>query len=140
MLGPPKARRFDPSALMSLENLVLAGDSYCHLNAALGLSFVRDWVRDRYAERGRPSIDPVVFFRLQRTLSFEGLRSERRLIETTSLNLAHRWYLGYHLDELLPNHSSLGMIRERYGLDLFRRFFDHSVPPCTNAGLLLRPR
>ncbi len=25
---------------------------------------------------------------------FEGIRSERQLIETASLNLAHRWYLG----------------------------------------------
>ena len=30
---------------------------------------------------------------------FEGIRSERQLIETASLNLAHRWYLGYALDE-----------------------------------------
>ena len=52
-----------------------------------------------YAERGRPSIDPVVFFKLQLVMFFEGIRSERQLIETASLNLAHRWYLGYALDE-----------------------------------------
>ena len=38
---------------------------------------------------------------------FEGIRSERNLIETASLNLAHRWYLGDALDEELPDHSSL---------------------------------
>jgi len=36
--------------------------------------FVREWVKDGYAERGRPSIDPIVFFRLQLVLFFEGLR------------------------------------------------------------------
>ena len=38
---------------------------------------------------------------------FEGLRSERRLIETASLNLAHRWYIGYDLGAAVPDHSSL---------------------------------
>jgi hypothetical protein len=30
---------------------------------------------------------------------FEGIRSERKLMETASLNLAHRWYLGYAFDK-----------------------------------------
>jgi hypothetical protein len=34
-----------------------------------------------------------------------------------------RWYLGYDLTETLPDHSSLTKIRERYGLEVFRRFF-----------------
>ena len=78
-------------------------------------SFVRDWARELYAERGRPTIDPVVFFKLQLVMFFEGIRSERQLIETASLNLAHRWYLGYALDEELPDHSSLTRIRQRLG-------------------------
>ena len=44
----------------------------------LDLGFVRNLVRDAYAEVGRPSIDPVVFFTLQRILFCEGLRSERQ--------------------------------------------------------------
>jgi hypothetical protein len=36
----------------------------------------------RYAERGRPSIEPVVI-KLQ-LIIFEGIRSERRLIETAT--------------------------------------------------------
>src|SRR5437660_7909401 len=99
MLGPPKERDLDRSVLASLETLVPANHFYRHLDAQLDLTFVRDWVKDRYAERGRPSIDPVVFFRLQLILLFEGYRSERQLIEQASLNLAHCWYIGYHLDE-----------------------------------------
>src|SRR3954447_23209892 len=67
---------------------------------------------------------------------FEGIRSERKLVETASLHLAHRWYLGYALDEELPDHSSLSRIRERYGLDVFRRFFDRIVEQCIAAGLV----
>ncbi|HEU5425094.1 MAG TPA: IS1182 family transposase [Nitrolancea sp.] len=136
MLGPPKGRCLDRPVLVSLEGLVPAGHFYRHLEAALDLDVVREWVAGCYAERGRPSIDPVTFFKLQLIMFFEGLRSERRLLETASLNLAHRWYLGYHLDEPLPDHSSLTRIRERYGLDVFRHFFDHVVQRCVDAGLV----
>jgi len=54
-----------------------------------------------------------VFFKLQLVMFFEGIRSERQLIETVSLHLAHRWYLGYALDEALPDPSSLTRIRQR---------------------------
>jgi Transposase domain (DUF772) len=67
---------------------------------------------------------------------FEGIRSERKLIETASLQLAHRWYLGYALDEALPDHSSLTRIRQRLGIDIFQRFFDQIVDLCQEAGLV----
>jgi transposase len=56
----------------------------------LDLAYIREWVTERCANRGRPSIDPVVFFELQLVMFFEGIRSERKLIEAMSLNLAHR--------------------------------------------------
>ena len=129
MLGPAKSRRLDEPIAVSLEDLVPQNHFYRHLEATLDLDFVRDWTRELYAERGRPSIDPVVFFKLQLAMSFEGIRSERKLIETTSLNLAHRWYLGYALDETLPDHSSLTRIRQRLGVDGFQRFFERIVDP-----------
>src|ERR671939_350877 len=136
MLGPPKLRSVHQPITVSLENLVPAGHFYRHLEATLDLTFVREWVQDLYAERGRPSIDPVGFFKLQLIMFFEGIRSERRLIETASLNLAHRWYLGYHLDEPLPEHSSLTRIRSRLGLEIFHRFFERVVELCQAAGLV----
>src|SRR3712207_9338860 len=50
--------------------------------------------------------------------------------------LSLRWYVGYNLDETLPDHSSLTKIRERYGLEPFRRFFDAVVERCREAGLV----
>lgn len=136
MLGPPKLRLLDLPVTVSLEALVPADNFYRLLDAKLDLSFVRTWVHNCYADLGRPSIDPVVFFKLQLILFFEGLRSERKLMETAALNLAHRWYLGYHLDQPLPHHSSLTRIRERLGLPLFERFFAHVVELCQQAGLV----
>jgi transposase len=136
MLGPSKPRRLDAPIAVSLEDLVPPGNFYRHLEAKLDLGFVRDWARDLYAERGRPSVDPVVFFKLQLVMFFEGIRSERKLVETASLNLAHRWYLGYALDEPLPDHSSLTRIRQRLGIRIFARFFEKMLDLCQDAGLV----
>ena len=147
MLASSRLRCLDRPVAVSLEQLVPADHFYRHLDAALDLSVVRVWVADRYASSGRPSIDPVIFFKLQLIMFFEGIRSERQLVKTASLNLAHRWYLGYHLDEPLPDHSSLTRIRQRLGLAVFRRFFEYVVDRCDVAGLIgarrcspMRPR
>jgi transposase len=112
MMGT-KARDFAPLPPVSLEDLVPPDHFYRHLERTLDLSFARDLVRDVYATIGRPSIDPVVFFRLQLVMFFEGLRSERQLMQVVADRLSLRWYLGYDLAEPLPDHSSLSRIRER---------------------------
>jgi hypothetical protein len=55
MLGPVKPRRLSDPIVVSLEDLVPPDNFYRHLEAMLDLSFIREWVRDLYAERGRPS-------------------------------------------------------------------------------------
>src|SRR5215212_677410 len=135
MMGT-KVRTFAPLCNRSIEDLVPADNFYRHLEANLDLGFVRDLVRDTYKERGRPSVDPRVFFKLQLVMFFEGLRSERELIKVAADRLSVRWYLGYDLDEELPDHSSLTKIRQRYGLAAFRRFFEQIVEQCRRAGLV----
>ena len=115
MMGT-KARAFTPLPPVSLEDLIPPDHFYRYLERTLDLGFVRDLVHDTYAEAGRPSIDPLVFFKLQLVMFFEGLRSERQLLRVVSDRLSLRWYLGYDLTESLPNHSSLTRIRDRYGL------------------------
>ena len=64
-------------------------------------------------------------------------RSERQLIRHATDRLSVRWYVGYYdLNEPLPDHSSLTRIRERYGVDIFRRFFEAVVEQCQQAGLV----
>ena len=121
------ARVFGPLHTVSLEELVPRDSFYQHVQAKLDLSFVRDLGKDTYAAVGRPSIAPVVFFKLQLGMFFEGLRSERLLMAVAADRLSVRWYLGYDLHEALPDHSSLSKIRDRYGVTIFRRFFDRIV-------------
>src|SRR5215210_6645700 len=135
MMGT-KARSFAPLCNRSLGELVPADNFYRSLEVKLDLGFVRDLVRKTYKAGGRPSIDPRVFFKIQLVMFFEGLRSERELVRVAADRLSVRWYLGYDLDEELPDHSSLTRIRKRYGLAVFRRFFEAIVEQCREAGLV----
>jgi transposase len=135
MLGR-KDKNFKSLTAVSLEDLVPDDNFYRQIEGCVDLDFVRDLVQDYYSIVDRPSIDPVVFFKLQLIAFFEGIRSERLLMETVSLNLAHRWFIGYGLDESVPDHSSLSKIRERYGMEIFQQFFEHIVELCIEAGLV----
>jgi IS5 family transposase len=67
---------------------------------------------------------------------FEGIRSERQLMRHAADRLSVLWYIGYDLGEPLPDHSSLTRIRERYGVEVFRRFFDTIVEQCQREKLV----
>ena len=86
MMGT-KQRRFAPLINVSVEELVPQDHFYRHLERTLNLSFVREFVHETYAGGGRPSIDPVVFFKLQLVMFFEGIRSERLLMRHAGLIL-----------------------------------------------------
>jgi transposase len=135
MLGH-KTREFKQHKSISLEDLVPDDNFYRQVEQRLDLRFVRELVTELYSNIGRASIDPVVFFKLQLIAFFEGIRSERQLMETVNLNLAHRWFIGYDLDEPVPDHSSLSKIRERFGLEVFQKFFEQIVELCIQAGLV----
>src|SRR5689334_11490709 len=130
-----KARVFQSMVNVSLEDLVPADHFYRHVELTLDLSFVRDLVRDRYSAFGRPSIDPVVFFKLQLVMFFEGIRSERQLEYVGADRLSVRWYLGYDLHEPLPDHSSMTRLRDGYGVQLFRQFFEAIVERSRDNGM-----
>ena len=89
MMGK-KERHFAPLTHVSLEELVPQDHFYRHLERSLDLSFVRQFVHETYACKGRPSIDPVVFFKLQLVMFFEDIRSERLLMKHSA----------HHLDRL----------------------------------------
>jgi hypothetical protein len=93
MMGK-KERHFAPLINVSVEQLVPQDHFYRHLKRSLDLSFVREFVHQTYACKGRPSIDPIVFFKLQLVMFFEGMRSERQLMRHAADRLSVRWYLG----------------------------------------------
>ena len=73
MMGK-KEWRFASLIQNSLEEFVPQDHFFRHLERTHDLSFVREFVQQSYAGGGRPSIDPVVFFKLQLVMFFVGMR------------------------------------------------------------------
>ena len=94
MLGPAKRRERAQAVTVALDDLVPADHFYRHLDTHLDLSFVRDWVRDAYPCLGRPSVDPIVVFKLYLVMILEGIRSERHLLMLAADRLRVRWDSG----------------------------------------------
>ena len=136
MMGT-KERRFGPLSMeASLEDLVPDDNFYRRSEAARELSFVRDLVSSPYANGCSPSVDLVIFFKLQLMKSFKALGSEMQLVRVVCDCLSLRWYLSYDLNEPLPDHSSLNRIRKRFGLEVLRRFFERIIKKVVQAGLV----
>jgi transposase len=121
---------------LSLERLV-PDDHLLRLIAnAVDFSFIRPLCRPFYSHTGRPSVDPVVLFKMLLIGYLYGITSERRLARELSLNLAYRWFLGYDFDQPTPDHSVLSKARARFGSEVFESFFRRSIDLCREAGLL----
>lgn len=120
----------------SLDAVVPTNHVVRRLAGAVDLEFVHTLVRKHYSHTGQPSVDPVVLFKLWLLGYLFNIRSERRLCEEASLNLAWRWFLGYELDESLPDHSVLTKARRRFGTRVYELFFRHIVRMCEARGLV----
>lgn len=91
-----------------------------------------------YSHTGRPSIDPELMIRMLIVGYSYGIRSERRLCEEVSLNLAYRWFCRLDLDDEVPDHSTFS--KNRHGRfrdsDILRHLFERIVMACIDTGLV----
>ena len=123
--------------LPPLETLIPEDYPLRRLHRVLDLSFVHEAVRDRYCqENGRPSIDPEVVLRLFVLQALMGIRSVRELMREVHLHLGYRWFIGYRLDEPLPDHSTLSRALDRFGDEVFNHLFERSIAQCRASGLI----
>ena len=107
------------------------------IDAVLDLSWLEDEVRGFYsADTGRPSIPPEAVVRLMLSGLLEGIVHDRALLRRAQTDLAIRWFIGYGLDEDLPDHSTLTRVRQRWGAGVFERVFEKTVEQCLAAGLI----
>lgn len=128
---------YEMTLLPPLESLIPLNHRLRKLDRVLDLSFIHDAVRDRYCQdNGRPSIDPEVAMRLFILQAIEGIRSVRELMNEVQVNLAYRWFIGYRMDEPLPDHSSLSRALDRFGDELFNQLFVQSIAQCQKSGLI----
>lgn len=108
------------------------------INSVLDLSGLHRQLGPFYSDTGRPSVDPELMIRMLLVGYCYGIRSERRLCEEVSLNLAYRWFCRLGLEDEVPDHSTFS--KNRHGRfresDIFRHVFESVVRRCMAAGLI----
>jgi transposase len=106
------------------------------IRAALDLSFVRKEVAHTYGRRGNKSVPPEVIVRMMLLLFLDDIKSERELMRIIPERLDYLWFLGYGLDDPIPDHSVLSKARKRWGKEVFLSLFSRVVQQCVEAGLV----
>ena len=86
--------------------------------------------------RGRPGIDPVVYFKMLLVGFFEDIASERGIAERCSDSISIRAFLGYDLTGTTPDHSTLSIIRQRLGQEIYEQVFLLILSALDKHGLL----
>lgn len=87
-------------------------------------------------EKGRPPIDPVVYFKMLMVGFLEDLPSERAIASRCGDSLMIRRFLGYDLDQETPHHSSFTVIRGRLSGEVYQAIFDIVLEGLRRHGLL----
>lgn len=121
---------------LSLEKMVPQDHLVRALEEILDMGFIRGLCLKYYSHTGQPSVDPVVLFKMMLIGYLFGITSERKLAEECTLNLGFRWYLGYDLDEVTPNHSVISKARGRFSKKVFEEFFQEVLNICVEKGLV----
>ena len=102
----------------------------------IDFDFIYKEVEDTYGINGNTSVPPPVILKIMLLFFLYDIRSERELMEIIPERLDWLWFLGYDLEDEIPNHSVLSKARARWGTRAFKRFFDRIVFQCVEEGLV----
>ncbi len=94
----------------------------------INFSFINDLCRPYYCENnGRPAIEPEIMFKMLFIGYLFGIRSETRLVEDVKVNIAYRWFLGYGIEDKIPDASVIwqNRLRRFNGTDIPRQIFEN---------------
>lgn len=120
----------------SLDNRVRKDHPLRDVARTVDFDFIYGEVKGLYGHNGNISIPPPVILKLMFLLVAYNVRSERELMDTLPERLDWLWFLGYGLDSEIPDHSVLSKARRKWGVKVFKRFFERIVLQCVQRGLV----
>ena len=128
----------DHVEMLSIEQLVPENHLVRKLDAAIDFSFIYPLVENLYSAFGRPSIDPVILFKITMIQYVFGIRSMRQTIKEIETNIAYRWFLGFSFYTEVPHFSTFSKNYERRfeNTDVFEQIFYRILKEIVEAGLL----
>jgi transposase len=135
MLGKKK---FEPKLMynFTIDDLVPEENIYRRIDKFLDLRFIYKECKKLYGKTGKPSIDPVVFFKLELFGYLENIVSDREKIRKASDSLSVRYFIGYDIDEKLPWHSTISRTRGLIRKEMFEMIFNKILELCYRSGLI----
>lgn len=124
--------------IICLEDLVPQDHLLRKIDRAVDFDKIYDFVENLYCmDNGRPSIDPVILFKMVLIQHLYGIRSLRRVAEESSMNVAYRWFLGYSLNDTTPHFSTLSYnFRNRFNAETVDKIFNWILDEIANEGYL----
>lgn len=125
--------------MVCIEQMVDENHLLRKISKHIDFSFIVELTRPYFCENnGRPSLDPVVFFKMLLLGYLYGIRSERELERVVNDTISFRWFLGLGLTRKAPDHSIFSWNRKhRYkGTTVFQEIFDRIVQQAIEHGMV----
>ena len=125
--------------LYTMDELVPENSLFRKIDACIDFTFIYEEVKDLYCcTNGRPSIDPVVLFKLVFIEALEGLKSMRKTCEKIKVDAEYRWFLGIPFGKSTPHYSTFSQnyIRRYAGTEVFENIFVKIVEQAMKYGLV----
>lgn len=124
--------------MISIEDLIPQDHLLRQISEAVDFSKIYEFVEELYCDdNGRPSIDPVVLFKMVLIQHLYGLPSLRRTADEVYLNNAYRWFLGYGLKEETPHFSTISYnFRHRFNAETIDKIFNWILSEAATSGYL----
>ena len=112
---------------VNLEKRVRADHPLRRVKELVDFAFARKEVADCYGANGNVSVPPEVILKMMFLLFFDDVKSERELMRIIPERLDYMWFLGYGLDDKIPDHSVLSKARRRWGPSVFEALFIQTI-------------
>lgn len=108
------------------------------IDSVIDFTKIYDIVSDLYCENnGRPSIDPIVLFKMVLIQHIYGIPSLRKTADEVKVNVAYRWFLGYLLNEQTPHFSTISYnFKNRFTGETIEKVFYWILNEIEQAGYL----
>lgn len=124
--------------IVNLDDLVPGEHLLRKIDAAVNFEKIYDLVEDLYCpNNGRPSIDPVVLFKIVLIQHLYGIRSLRQTAAEVEMNIAYRWFIGYPINKPVPHFATISYnFRHRFTEETVEKIFEWILDEVEDAGYL----
>ena len=125
--------------MTTMEELVPEDSLFRKVDKYIDFTFIYDEVKDLYCENnGRPSIDPIVLFKLVFIQAIDGIKSMRQTCKKIKVDAEYRWFLGIPFGQDTPHFSTFSKNYERRfkDSDVFEKIFINIVNQAIKYNLI----